>query len=281
MLTGMFCIISFYAKLNVEGLSLKKKFFVLLTVLVISCSCGYCEEQAKTAEPVHTLESIDVQKIIRYSTKSSLEFTRRGLYYEEQGDFQTALKDYTRALELTPNRSELLIKRAKCYDELKQYNDAIYDLTEVISMRPYRAEIYAMRGKIYNKIEQRALAEWDFNKAVELNPLKPDFYVDRGDFYSSWQKSDYAKRDYIAAAELYAYTAQNFKKYKKWQDAINEYEKAIERNPENAEFKRLKRECEEALEAELRAIEEEAAAKAAEKAKKNKKGKLPKEEFQR
>ena len=243
--------------------------------------CGIViADEVKETQQSQNLENIDIQKIIRYSTKSSLEFTRRGIYHEEKGELENAIKDYTRALELTPNRSELLIKRAKCYDELKQYKPAIKDLIEVLSMRPYRAEVYILRGKIYNKMEEHSLAEWDFNKAIELNPLKPDFYSDRGDFYTSIKKQKLATRDYLAAAELYAYTANNFKEYHKWQDAINEYDKAIAKNPQNGEYKRLKQECIEALEAEILAAEKEAAAKAAKKTNTTK-GKLPKEEFQR
>jgi len=224
--------------------------------------------------------TIDIEKIIRYSSKSSLEFTRRGMYYEENKEFEAALEDYTRALELTPNRSELFIRRAVCYEELGQYPQAIKDLTEVLAMRPYRAEIYSMRGKIYVKMDMKPEALWDFDKAVELNPLKPDFYVDRGDFYKAEDSLELANRDYYAAAELYAYTAKDFKLSKKWQDAINEYDKAILRNPENSEYKRLRKECADELAAEIKAAEEAMAAEEAKK-KGKKKGKLPKEEFQR
>lgn len=224
--------------------------------------------------------TIDIEKIIRYSSKSSLEFTRRGMYYEENKDFESALQDYTRALELTPNRSELFIRRAVCYEELGQYPLAIKDLSEVLTMRPYRAEIYSTRGKIYVKMDKKPEALRDFNKAIELDPLKPDFYVDRGDFYKTDNKEDYAKRDYLAAAELYAYTAKNFRLGKKWRDAIKEYDKAILRNPDNVEFKRLRKECADELEAEIKAAEEALAAEEAKK-KPKKKGKLPKEEFQR
>ena len=204
--------------------------------------------------------TIDIEKIIRYSSKSSLEFTRRGMYYEENKEFRAALEDYTRALELTPNRSELFIRRAVCYEELGEYPQAIKDLTEVLAMRPYRAEVYSMRGKIYVKMEKKPEALWDFYKAEDR--LEP------------------ANRDYYAAAELYAYTAKNFKLSKKWQDAINEYDKAILRNPENGDYKRLRKECADELAAELKAAEEAMAAEAAKK-KGKKKGKLPKEEFQR
>lgn len=235
------------------------------------------EEKAINDQEVGT---IDIEKIIRYSSKSSLEFTRRGMYYEENKDFESALKDYSRALELTPNRSELFIRRAVCYEELQHYDEALKDLTEVLAMRPYRAEIYSMRGKIYVKVDKRPEALKDFNKAIDLDPLKPDFYVDRGDFYTFDNKDDFAKRDYLAAAELYAYTAKNFKLGKKWRDAIKEYDKAILRNPDNTEFKRLRKECVDELEKEIKAAEEAAAETEAKKNKK-KKGKLPKEEFSR
>ena len=225
-----------------------------------------------------SVKSIDVEKIIKYSSKSSLEFTRRGMFYEENQEYKKALEDYSRALELTPNRSELFIRRADCYVELKDYDKAIKDLTEVLSMRPYRAEIYAKRGKIYVKINKRNLALLDFDKAVELDPLKPDFYVDRGDFYSFYNQNDYAKRDYLAASELYAYMAKNFRAAKSWREAINEYDKAISRNPDNVELRRLRKECADELEAEIKAAEE--ALKNKDKTK-DKKKKLPREELSR
>ena len=229
--------------------------------------------------------SIDIQKIIKYSSNSSLEYTRRGLYYEEHGDYKSALEDYTKAIELMPVRSELLIRRAACYEQLKQYDQAVKDLTDTLGMRPYRAEIYAARGKIYAKMNKDDLAEWDFNKAVGLKPLKPDFYTDRGDFYKSRNKNEHAKRDYAAAAELYAYTADNFKAAKMWREAIKEYDKAIAKNPGKTEFKQARKECIEELNKELAAAEEEAK-KAEEEAKKQAKEKrlnklLPKESLMR
>lgn len=234
----------------------------------------------KKATEAKTPNTIDIEKIIRYSSKSSLEFTRRGIHYEENKNFEDAIKDYTRALELTPNRSELFIRRAVCYEEIKQYNDAIKDLTEVLAMRPYRAEIFSMRGKIYTKTEQFIEALLDFDKAIDLEPLRPDFYADRGDFYTVIGKTDLAKRDYLAAAELFAYSAKNLKEAKMWRDAIKEYDKAIIRDPDNGEFKRLRNECVEELAKEIKAAEEEAAKLEAKKNKK-KNDKLPKEELSR
>ncbi len=212
------------------------------------------EEKAVEPRP----DSIDIQKIIQYSSNSSLEYTRRGIYYEEQKDYKSALEDYTKAIELAPGRSELLIRRAACYEQLHEYPSAIRDLTETLGMRPYRAEIYISRGKIYAKINKDDLAIWDFNKAIELEPLKPDFYTDRGDFYKSRNKEDYAKRDYAAAAELYAYTADNFKTAKMWREAIREYDKAIAKNPDKSEFKQARKECLNELEKELKKAEEDA-----------------------
>lgn len=235
------------------------------------------EKKAIENKPIGT---IDIEKIIRYSSKSSLEFTRRGIHYEEKKDYENALRDYSRALELTPNRSELFIRRAVCYEELKQYDNAIKDLTEVLSMRPYRAEIYSMRGKIYMKIGKHSEALWDFNKAIDLEPLRPDFYVDRGDFYTFDKQPDYANRDYLAAAELFAYSAKNFSEAKMWREAIKEYDKALSRTPDNSEYRRLRNECQKELEAEIKTAEDAAAAAEAKKNKK-KNAKLPKEELSR
>ena len=64
-----------------------------------------------------------------------------------------------------------------------QYDKAISDYTKAIEINPRFAEAYYNRGLAYGKKGQYDKAISDYTKAIEINPRFAEAYNNRGDAY--------------------------------------------------------------------------------------------------
>ena len=60
--------------------------------------------------------------------------------------YKEAIKDYTKAIELTPNYTNAYGNRGSAKDELGQYQEAIKDYDKAIELEPNTAYLYNDRG---------------------------------------------------------------------------------------------------------------------------------------
>jgi Flp pilus assembly protein TadD/phage FluMu protein Com len=113
--------------------------------------------------------------------------------------YTQAIKDFSLALEISPNYVEALINRGSAYAMLDMLNDALTDFTHALEFEKNDAEIYNKRGEIYlqNSIYDRAIK--DFTSALILNPMFGAAYLNRGRAYSEKGMSDEAMMDYNQA----------------------------------------------------------------------------------
>ena len=76
----------------------------------------------------------------------------------------------------------LLLKTSPCFakNNLKDYNGAISDFTKAIELNPDDADAYYNRGLAKSNLEDYYGAISDYNKAIELNPNDALSYNNRG-----------------------------------------------------------------------------------------------------
>ncbi len=89
--------------------------------------------------------------------------------------------------------------RAESYLQQREYDKAITELSKVIEVDPKNIEAYVKRGYAYNKKGDYDKALEDFNLAIEMDSKQANAYVNRGVSY--YQKGDYGKA--IADSEKY------------------------------------------------------------------------------
>ena len=73
----------------------------------------------------------------------------RGLAANRAGDLQTAIAEYTIAIQMDPKNSATYYNRAIVYEKAKEPGLALIDLTKSIELKPDRPAAYTNRGNIY------------------------------------------------------------------------------------------------------------------------------------
>ena len=84
-------------------------------------------------------------------------------------NYDAAIADYNKAIELDPNNLEIYVvygNRGIAYTRSKKYAQALYDLEKAIQMGATDGEVYYCRGLCYQALSK--LAQDDFDKAKEL-----------------------------------------------------------------------------------------------------------------
>ncbi len=89
-------------------------------------------------------------------------------------DFRGAIEPLGKSIELppsTPSQQAWAYRlRGDCYTKLEQYDNALDDYSKALELLPSASYSYKRRGFIYYKINEYEEAIADLNKAVELNP---------------------------------------------------------------------------------------------------------------
>jgi|GEM_PF-864430 len=144
----------------------------------------------------------DFTKAIELKPDYALAYCNRGNSRDEKGEYDQAIADYTKAIELNPDYAGAYNNRGISWKNKGEYDKAIADYTEAIALKPIYAEAYNNRGISLNGKGEYDQAIADYTKAIELKPNYEDAYNNRG---ISWRKKgeyDQAIADYTKAIEL-------------------------------------------------------------------------------
>jgi len=95
----------------------------------------------------------------------------RGEAYRIQKQYDLALADYAKSIEINPDSVYPFANRAEVYRMQGKFDLVIKDTTQAISIDPALNASYAIRGMAYEKTGDTERARADFNKALEL-PVK-------------------------------------------------------------------------------------------------------------
>ena len=118
------------------------------------------------------------------------DYLQHGMILYQQGRFDAAIENYTKAIEFDPQYSEAYKRRAIIYRARGDHAAAIADFTKAIEVdSEYAQEHYYERGvsQLDNRNYDAAIA--DFTKAIELDNYYAEAYYSRG--LAHYQKKNY------------------------------------------------------------------------------------------
>jgi len=102
-------------------------------------------------------------------TEQAKQFFSEGIDKTYKGDFESALKDFDKAIELKADYSEAYYQRGNVKFNLRNYNEAIMDYNKAIEINPDYADAYVNRGNTVSIIEHNPIAGCeDWKKARDL-----------------------------------------------------------------------------------------------------------------
>ncbi len=86
------------------------------------------------------------------------------------GEYDPAIADYTKSIELNPTNTSAYLSRATSYFNSKNYEKSIPDYDKVIELRPTDATAYARRAGAQTKLGNWQNSIDDYKKALSLDP---------------------------------------------------------------------------------------------------------------
>jgi tetratricopeptide (TPR) repeat protein len=139
-----------------------KRSWTMIAVLVF-LSCFTYINSRSYADPMTFYNSA-----ITKNSNSVIAYNNRGAAYHQQGLFDKAINDYTKAIELKPDYANAYNSRGNAFFIQKSYDKAIADYTKVIALKLADANTYNNRGAAYHYQGFFDKACIDFKKAEEL-----------------------------------------------------------------------------------------------------------------
>ena len=122
---------------------------------------------------------VDLSDCIRYNPAYPNAYSNRGIIYAVNNKFDSAIADFTYAINLKGDFYEPLANRAIAYAQTNRPAMAIGDFNKCIDLEPHKAEGYLNRGYCFIQMNEPGKALEDFNKGLKLDPSNAEFYVRR------------------------------------------------------------------------------------------------------
>jgi hypothetical protein len=182
-----------------------------------------------------------IEKDPRLRSLQSYLLEAEGELLKNAGDEVAADKQYNEALAFY-GESSYLFKGGKKSYRMKNYDNALADFNKSLEIRPWQGRVLEYRAKTYYKLGNLDEALKDINLALELDPLEPDYLIERAEINRKLKRYNDAEKDYQKALIYGKYNARVWRKraehwhydLKNYKWAADDLRMATSLNPENA-----------------------------------------------
>jgi tetratricopeptide (TPR) repeat protein len=173
-------------------------------VALFMCGPAFASPQADCNQSAnHALRIEGCTEVVRQNPRDAVAYYRRGMAHARTGgNFEKALADFSKAIEIDPNYAEAFHERGIAYREMKDYNSAIADHTKAIELDPNKPDSYFNRGLAFYGSGNFDRAIADYTRAIEIDPKDAEVFINRGNVYRSLSDYDRAIADYTKAIEI-------------------------------------------------------------------------------
>lgn len=185
-------------------------------------------------------EAIDYfKKDLQENPKNGYSFSWIAMLRDHQEDYGRALSAADMAIKLLPKKdAEYVIfaysTRANVYLNLEDTVKAIADYTTAIKIKPDESDLYEKRAQIYYELGRYDLADADYQKMIELKPGDTMGYMGLGRNANAQKRWDDAIKQFDYVTKLasdypsgYSFRAESYIGKEKWVEATDDIVKAL------------------------------------------------------
>ncbi|MDR2428784.1 MAG: tetratricopeptide repeat protein [Candidatus Margulisbacteria bacterium] len=102
-----------------------------------------------------------------------------GLRKYEAGNYNSAIKEYTKAIQTNPQDKVSYFGRANAYIQIYLYQKALLDYNKAIKLDPANPAYYINRANAYYGLENYKATLADYDHAIKINPRDGKLYQRR------------------------------------------------------------------------------------------------------
>ena len=126
----------------------------------------------------------------------------RGYAKAALGDYNSAIEDYTKALEKDASYAQAVFNRGNAYFSLRHYDLAMSDYSKALEADVKDAKALNNRGAAWFKKGNLQSAMANYSMAIAAAPDDPDLYLNRGKTYEALGEADKAREDFLQVKKL-------------------------------------------------------------------------------
>lgn len=186
---------------------MKKILFLIFAFYVIGNCYSQTEEEYKNREnpKFNPKEHQTVVLIGASPNDDAMKYYDNGKRKTHSKDYQGAILDYNKAINLDPNFWWVYFEKALAKYELQDFQGAIADYTKAIILEPKCTKAYSYRAFAKYELQDYRGVIADCNKALELSnnfPAIADSFFYRGNANRYLGQKENACLDYSKAGEF-------------------------------------------------------------------------------
>lgn len=199
------------------------------------------DKQISSANDNNSHSSRSTHKVKDQKLRDADFYHTRGFQHRKNGDFRSAIADYTTAIALNPRHFKAYFNRGFSHDKLGNFRAAIADYLRALEIEPSNAYTFYNLGISYDRCGEFAQAVESFTRAIAIDSHNADFFHNRGFSYRKLGDYGNAIKDYTRALEIdprhfkaYYNRAFSYDKISDFKRAILDYSAALKINPNNS-----------------------------------------------
>ena len=163
-----------------------------------------------------------------YGKPNTFAYNNRGAAYNKLQQYDKAIIDFNRALEINPRDASSYNNRGFAFSQSDHNEEALNDFDKALKFDPSYYEVYINRGNTLKRKGDVGSALEDYKKSLSLNSCQPKSYYNIGLTYAENDNPDSAIVYYNRAiAQLPNYTAAYLNRGIAYA-GMKQYDKALE-----------------------------------------------------
>ena len=142
------------------------------------------------------------QTVLAQDKSHDLSWVGLGELYEQVDQFERAVAQFTKAIEITPDYEFALYRRGFCLSMLRKDRECIADFDQVLKLSPNHVNARLFRANSYRDLGEFDKALSDYERTLEVDPEYEYVFLGRGRCYEIMEQFGNAVKDFGRAIEI-------------------------------------------------------------------------------